>query len=298
MRYLTFLIGLLVTFSVSAEPRTCARIISMAPSITETLYELGLGDRIVGVTRFCRYPPEAQKIEKIGGFLDVNIEQIVTLKPSHVIALHESVDALQPLRRFGISIVTVDQRSLSGIRESFSVIGKACQADDRASEKLKELERREAALKERLQGVQPLPTLVVVGRAHEGKRLSGVYVSGRDGVYSDILALIGSRNVNDQKTVAVPTLSPEGLLSIGAEAIIEVTNVDDPTTTIESLYDFWRGYPGIPAIMHGRLAILTEDYASIPGPRYILLAERFASVLYPDRFVTIHPTIALPARSR
>jgi iron complex transport system substrate-binding protein len=271
-------------FSAAAEGHSCARIVSLAPSITETLYELGLGDRLVGVTRFCRYPTEAQKIEKVGGFFDVSIERLVTLKPTHVFALQESADALQLLQRFGITILKVDHRSLQGIRDSFSSVGEACGLRERAVAKLKELEQRESALKERLKGVFPLKALVVVGRTHEASRLSGVYVSGRDGVYSDLLSLIGSRNVNDHPTAALPTLSPEGLMSLGAEVIIEIADADDGPADVEKLQSLWKGYPGIPAVANGRVAILTEDYASIPGPRYILLAERFAKVLYPDRF--------------
>jgi ABC-type Fe3+-hydroxamate transport system substrate-binding protein len=129
-----------------------------------------------------------------------------------------------------------------------------------------------------------LRALVVVGRIHEGKRLSGVYVSGRDGVYSDILSLIGAQNVSSHQTVALPTLSPEGLFALGPEAILEIRSLDDRVVDTKALAAFWQRYQKIPAIAEGRFAILSEDYASIPGPRYLLLAERFARVIYPERF--------------
>jgi iron complex transport system substrate-binding protein len=284
MRYLTILIAWTLSFGAAAEEGGCSRIVSLAPSVTEVVYELGLGDRLVGVTRFCRYPPQAQRVEKIGGLFDLNVEQIVTLKPTHVLALQESIDALAPLARFGIAIVQVDHRTVAGIRESFATIGEACDAQTRATAVLQDLEQREHDLQKKLEGAPSLKTLVVVGRTHEGSRLSGVYVSGNDGFYSDVLSLVGSTNVNQQRTIALPTLSPEGLLSLGAEAIIEIVSADDGPVDIGQLQSFWRQYSRIPAVTRGRVGIFSEDYASIPGPRYLLLAERFAKVLHPDRF--------------
>ncbi len=284
MRYLTILIAWILSFGAAAEGRGCTRIVSLAPSITEAVYELGLGDRLVGVTRFCRYPPPAQAVEKVGGLFDLNVERLVTLKPTHVLALQESTDALDPLVRFGITIVQVDHRTLAGIRESFSTIGEACDVQARAAAILQDLEQRERALQKRLVGAPSLKTLVVVGRTHEGSRLSGVYVSGSDGFYSDVLSLIGSTNINQQRTIALPTLSPEGLLSLGAEAIIEIVSEEDGSVDVNLLQRFWKQYSRMPAVTRERIGILTEDYASIPGPRYILLAERIAKVLHPNRF--------------
>jgi iron complex transport system substrate-binding protein len=286
MRYFAALVVLIVSVlspGAAAEARGCARIVSLAPSITETLYELGLGDRLVGVTRFCRYPEQAQTVQKVGGLFDLNLEQILTLKPTHVFALHENIDALQPLLRFGISIVQVDHRTVEGIKQSFSTIGEKCDVQARAAAILHDLRQREKALLKKLEGAPSLKTLVVVGRTHEGSRLSGVYVSGSDGFYSDVLALIGSTNVNRQRTIALPTLSPEGLLSLGAEAVVEISNQDDGPVDVEKLKSLWTQYPRMPAVVRGRVGILTEDFASIPGPRYILLAERIARILYPDR---------------
>ncbi len=285
--YFTYLVASIMwtpSFDATAEARACTRIVSLAPSITEVVYELGLGDRLVGVTRFCRYPTQAQAVAKVGGLFDLNIEQLVSLKPSHVFVLNENSDALRLLRRFGINIVQIDHRTVGGIHQSFSTIGETCGASVRAQAALRDFEQRERDLKERLRGVPPLQTLVVVGRTHEGSRLSGVYVSGNDGFYSDILSLVGSTNVNKQRTVAVPTISPEGLLSLGAQAIVEIVSENDGPVDEAKLQSFWMQYPRNPAVAEGRVAILSEDYASIPGPRYILLAERLARVLYPDRF--------------
>jgi len=262
----------------------CSRLVSLAPSITETVYELGLGDRLVGVTRFCRYPADAENVAKVGGFLDLNVEQIVALKPTTVLALHESREALRPLITMGISVLEVDHRNLAGLKASISSVGAHCDRRERADAKLYEFSQREQLLKARLSGVPMLKALVVVGRVHEGKRLSGVYVSGRDGIYSDILSLIGSQNVSSHQTVAIPTLSPEGLVALAPEAILEIRSSDDRVVDTQELKAFWERYPKVPAIADGRFAIISDAYASIPGPRYLLLAERFARVIYPERF--------------
>lgn len=274
----------MLTQSVFAEGHGCARIVSLAPSITEAVYELGLEERLVGVTSFCRYPQAAQKIEKIGGYFDVNLERIVTLKPTLVVTLQEGVHAVMPLKRFGIEVLEVDHRSIAGIKASFTQIGELCTVRERAVAKLEELSAEEHALKQRLHGVPSFATLIVVGRVHEGSALSSIYLSGRDGVYSDVLTLIGSKNANTNRTIAIPAISPEGLLSLKPEAVIEIASVDEGRLNSEQRRELWHRYPTIPAVASNRIAILTEDYASIPGPRYIQLAHRLAQALYPERF--------------
>ncbi len=279
-RQVTWLVlALLFASSAHAQP-ACATIVSLAPSITEVLFDLGLGDRIVGATRFCRYPPAAQEIKRVGGFYDVSVEQIAALSPSEIFVLKESAQLVRPLARLGKHIVEVDHTTVAGIKESYRTIGRVCGLKQVAEERIAALEKEEGELRvqcARPEGATPR-AMVVVGRTKYGSAYSGVYISGRDGFYSDVLQLVGTANVHQTQTVAVPTLSPEGILRLAPDVIVEIVNVDDGEVP-NNYMAFWERFRSVPAVKRRQVVLLTQDFASIPGPRYVQLARALSSVL-------------------
>jgi iron complex transport system substrate-binding protein len=260
----------------------CERIVSTAPSVTELLFDLGLGSRLVGATEFCRYPSDALKVPRVGGYLDLNLERVVALKPSVVFGLKESEAALKPLERFNVETQLLDHTSLGGIRASYSKVAQICGISERAQMKLAAFAARERLLAESCRASRGSGALkrvmVVVGRTREGSADSGVYVSGSDGFYSDIVSLLGAVNVHAGRTVAVPSLSAEGIRALAPDVVIDIVNVDDPADE-RGFEAFWRQFPELPAVQQGRVVVLSDDYASIPGPRYITLAERLSKVI-------------------
>ena len=103
--------------SQNAQPR---RIVSLAPSVTEVLFEAGLGARVVGVTSYCRYPADALRIAKVGGYLTPSYEALVALHPDLVVVLPEHEDVEPRITRLGLTALRVDHRSLSGIVDSIT----------------------------------------------------------------------------------------------------------------------------------------------------------------------------------
>lgn len=262
----------------------CARIVSLAPSVTEVVFDLGLGDRLVGVTRYCRYPPEAEKIPKVGGFYDVSLEHIVGVKPTYIFGLRENAAILSSARRFDIGSQEVDHTTTDGIKESLVTIARVCGVEKKGEARVAELEREERELHARMEGAPAYKTLVVVGRTHEGSTVSSLYVSGKDGFYSGVLAILGMRNVNQDATISIPTLSAEGLLALAPDVIVEIVAPDDSQASDDTA-PWWRRYQQIPAVGQGRVFTLKSDYASIPGPRYIRVAHDLADKLKPKRGV-------------
>jgi iron complex transport system substrate-binding protein len=272
--FLTVL-AILCAGSSRAQAEPCARIVSLAPSVTEVLFELGLGGKLVGVTRYCRYPREAQAIPQVGGFYDMSLENLLALKPTYVFGLRENAEIRHSATRFGVPSQEVDHTTIVGIKKSIETIAVVCGVQSRAKELLAQLEQREQKVRAQMHGFPSYKTLVVVGRMHEGNSLSGVYVSGKDGFYSGVLEILGLKNVNSDATVAIPTLSPEGLLALAPEVIVEVVNTDDPESPAGEQSP-WKRYATLPAVRSDRIFLFRQDYASIPGPRYIMLVEEFA----------------------
>jgi iron complex transport system substrate-binding protein len=267
--------------TVSSPP--CARIISLAPSVTEVIFSLGLGPNVVGVTKYCRYPKEASTKPTIGGFLDINSELVFASRPSIVFALRESEATVQTLKRLGLHVVVLNHNTLAGIKKSISTVGEHCGVSEIATQLITTLNREEKEIAAKVVEGERLNALVVVGRTSEGRKTSGVYVSGKDGFYSEILNLLRIENVNDRQTVALPTISIEGISQLNPDIIVEIVNVDDEID-IHSLHEYWSQFSTIKAVKTKRIFFFSEDFASIPGPRYIHMARALAQKVYPNHF--------------
>jgi iron complex transport system substrate-binding protein len=256
--------------------------VSLAPSVTEVLFELGLGDRLSGVSRYDRFPPAVEALPRVGGLFDPAIERIVALKPSLVVALVEFGEKASYLRTLGLVVETVDHRSVGGILASLDSLGARCGVAGRAGQVRARLERAIATVRSQTAEHRPVRTLVVVGAGSLGGARRSVFVSGRDGFYDELIELAGGVNVVTGKTVEVPTVSAEGLLALDPEVIIEVLDrAESPGISAAEIEGSWRELATLRAVRAGRVHVVSDDYATIPGPRFVSTLERFAALLEP-----------------
>ncbi len=266
----------------SSESREAARIVSMAPSVTETLYALGLGDRVVGVTRFCRYPAEAREKPKIGGFYDPNFEAIVALRPDLVVMLVEHEQWAPAFRKLGLRTLAVRHVDVPGIRDSITAVGRACGAEAKAAEVLSDIDARLARVRERVTGHPRPRVLVVVNRDLGSGRLEDVYVASGKGHLGAVLELAGGENAYREGPEGFPIVSSEGILHINPEVIIDV--VSDESLAhwgAESIRADWQQLDQVDAVRTGRVYVYADDRACLPGPGFIRLVEAFAKLLHP-----------------
>lgn len=272
----------LLPISASAE-NPCARIISLAPSITETVYELGLWDSLVGVTRYDTYPPAVKEKTVIGGFLDPNLETIISLKPSLVLALTEQRDFVHSLEKLGIKTAIVEHRSIDGILKSFSEIGGLCAVPGRAKELTDEKENYLNAVKARTGTFPQKKVVVIVSRTYDSADLKDLYLSGSDGFYDELLSYAGGRNVFKKMTGSMTGTSVEGLYALDPDYIIELLpprgSLNIPS---ERLQMPWMKLSVLRAVRDGHVFLLDDDWATIPGPRMTILLDRFAEILHPE----------------
>ncbi|MBM4353800.1 MAG: ABC transporter substrate-binding protein [Deltaproteobacteria bacterium] len=261
----------------------CTRIVSMAPSITETLFALGLGDAVVGVTRYCLHPPEAARRAIIGGFYDPNYEAIVGLSPTVVMLLPEHSDHAGRLAELGIPVHAVPQATVTQILASLEDIGRSCGIPERGGELAAALRGRLAAVESRTTG-RPRPgVLISVGREMGGGVLRDIFVAGRGTFYDELVGLAGGSNVYDGLTIQYPTLSTEGLLRLNPQVIIEIVpELQQRGLTAEVVIRDWDSLASLNAVRGHRIHVLTEDWAVIPGPRFVLLLDRLARILHPE----------------
>jgi iron complex transport system substrate-binding protein len=275
------------TIAKSINPESPTRIISLAPSITEVLFELGQGGRVVGVTRYCDFPPGALEKSRVGGYFDVNFEAVLALKPDLVVHLVEHEDARKRLGDLGIETLAVDHSRVEGILRSITVIAQRCGVPERGEQLDRHLNDRILQIRKRyltLAPVRPLAAtkprvLVAVGRLMDKSSGGEVFISGSDGFYDDLIALAGGDNAYREATLKFPAISREGLVRLDPDVILEM--VPDLTGEADrrNLMDIWKEKFGTRAVLEGQVHVLGEDYVVVPGPRFVDLLEDMARII-------------------
>jgi iron complex transport system substrate-binding protein len=273
--------------SVPSQPAvsTPRRIISLAPNVTEVLFALGLGDRVVGVTRFCDYPPEVAAIPKVGGYMDPSYESIVALRPDLTILLTSHRDVRRELEKLHIRTMTTPHETIADIRVSIQLIGGVCGVPDRAAAMIGELDRRMSAVRAAVAG-RPRPrVLICLERDVTTGQLSGLYMAGRHTFYDEILEAAGGTNASTNEVVTYPEMSAEGVVNVDPEIIVDLTSRKvsggQPQVAITRQ---WDRLATVTAVRTRRVYAIVGDYALRPGPRYAQFIEELARLLHPEAF--------------
>ena len=257
------------------------RIVSLAPSITEILFSLGLGDRVVGVTRYCTYPAVALTKTKIGGYYDPDYEEILRLKPDLVIMLAEHAAAKHCLRNFHINILQVDHNTIGDIVQSIKVIGDACGSVPAANSIVASIKRTMERIRGKTIHMHRPRVMVAVGRSVGA--VGGLYIAGTGTYYDEMIRLAGGENAFARKGIAFPMISPEGICRINPEIVIDmVPESDEKSADDGEILAGWTKVGRIDAVRNGRVYLFRQDFAQIPGPRFILILELMAKVIHPE----------------
>jgi iron complex transport system substrate-binding protein len=273
--------------SAAGRPRAAGalpyeRIVSMAPSITEILFELGLGDNVVGVTDYCDYPPEVLDKEKIGGYYDPNYEAVYLLNPDLVIMLTEHEEPKTYFSQLGLNVLVVDHSTISGILKSIMAVGKTNEVLSKAESLVRDLRERMEQIRIKTQDLERPRVMVSVGRNMGSGSLKDVYISGKDNFYDEMITLSGGINSYEGK-VAFPVVSGEGIIRINPEVIIDmIPDIELKSWNRTMILKEWETVSQVDAVKNGRVYIFGEDYVVVPGPRFILILEKMAKVLHPD----------------
>ncbi len=274
----------------TAAPKACGshgerpcRIVSLSPSVTETLFAIGLGAHVVGVTRFCSYPPEACKKPGVGGYIDPNYEAIVSLNPDVAVLLPEQAGMKQNLATLGIDTVTVDNKRVEDILLAIETLGQTFGAGDEAAALTEQLRGRIKVIRDRTANLTHPAVLVSVARGMGSIGIKTVYIAGRGGYFDELLDIVGGRNVYRDKKMKFPRLSWEGLLGLNPDIILDlVPSMKKNGWDEEEIKHEWETMKGLRAVRDKRVYVLGEDYVTIPGPRFILLLEDMAGAIHPE----------------
>jgi iron complex transport system substrate-binding protein len=280
IRRRVFGILLLAAASFGAEPQ---RIVSTAPSITELLYALGLGNRVVGVTRFCRYPPEAQLKPKIGDYTSPNLEAIASLRPDLVIIQTNPVHLADRLGKLKLRVLEINQDNIAAIDKSIHDVGAVTGTEGVAAQLSASIREGLEKIRARASGLPRVRMMFVIGRSPN--RLDGLVVAGRASYLNEVIDVAGGENVFRDALAGYPEVSLEEVMARNPEVIVDMGDMSDTVGVTEehkrNVIALWNRVPNLAAVKQHRVFAVASDIFVVPGPRVIDAAKAFAEMLHP-----------------
>jgi iron complex transport system substrate-binding protein len=256
------------------------RIVSIVPSVTEMLFAMGAGPRVVGVSSFDRYPLEAVNRPRVGGLIDPDIERIIALRPDLVVVYGTQSDLRMQMQRAGIPIFPYEHSGLADITRTIRQIGERVGSPREGEALATRIESDISAIRKLVAG-RPRPrTLLVFGR--DADTLRGIYASGAIGFLSDVLDAAGGTNVFSDVQRQSLQATTEMVIARAPEVIVEI-GADTASTKIRNLAA-WNAIESVPAVRNRRIYLLTGDEMMNPGPRVTGSLRRIAEVLHPEAF--------------
>jgi iron complex transport system substrate-binding protein len=256
-------------------PDTPKRVVALAPSITEIIFSLGRQDRLVGVTQFSDYPPEAQQLPKVGTYVHLDLEKIVSLTPDLCIAVKDGnpIDVVRRLEDIGIPVYAVDPRGFSSVMDAVARIGQVMNAVDEAG-------RLVGDMKQRIERVSTLAAKA----AHQPRvffqiGISPIVAVGSGTFINELIVTAGGKNLSAGET-AYPRYSTEQVLALSPEVLI-ITSM-----TRGGMFDKikaqWESWPQMPAVQNHRIHVVDSDLFDRPTPRMVAGLEYLFALIHPD----------------
>jgi iron complex transport system substrate-binding protein len=258
--------------------KTPQRIISLAPSNTEILFALGLGDKVVGVTDFCNYPEEAKSIEQIGTYFEPNIEKIFSLSPDLVLAITGLPEVIAKLEELGIPALILDPSDLEAVLANIQLVGKVTGAEKEAEALVSEMRGRIAVVTEKVTEVKERPAVFCEIDATDPSK---PWTTGPGSFMDAMILLSGGTNVAAGAESAWVQLSAEEIIAKDPDIIILADSKYGVTP--ESVRER-PGWEVITAVKEGAIFDLNDDLISRPGPRIVDGLEAVARIIHPELF--------------
>jgi iron complex transport system substrate-binding protein len=266
--------------ALASPPR---RIVSCAPNFTEILFALGLGEQVVGVTDFCRYPPEALKKERIGGFLNPNLEKVIYLNPDLVILPQTKSQLGAKIQKLNLPVIELPNESLSDSLNAIETIGETTGIPERGRALRTKLERELDLIRGKYKKAEKVRTLIVVDRSPDA--LKDLYASAPGTYLNEILEIAGGTNILSRQPALYPKISKESLIGLNPEVILDTTLAGQNYTsqTLQAALRSWEDLPLLDAVKNKRVYLLTNPAVTIQGPRLAETAGYIAELLHERR---------------
>ena len=264
------------TLAVPAQTRP-QRIVSTTPSFTETLFALGVGNRVVGVSQFCNYPPEVRKLPKVGSYIRPDPEAIARLTPDLVILQQNSSELAERLNALHIAFIEVPYTTLEDVFTEIQFIGKAAGVPERSAGLIAQIKGSLAAIQSKAKAL-PSPRVAVIVDRQQGT-LNNLIAVGPDNYVNQILEIAGGANVLAKPGLPqYPRISLETILRENPDVIIDLSSTQETEAASRAsrvaTLALWGQYRDLKAVRSGHVYAGTTDSLVVPGPRTPIAAQR------------------------
>jgi len=260
-----------------------SRIVSLVPAVTEMLFAVGAGSKVIAVSSFDTFPPEVRKLPQVGALIDPDTERILALRPDLVVIYGSQQDTRARFERAGIRIFAYRHGGLAAMLDTMRQVGAVAGRAAAAADTARQVQGRLDQLRDRVRGRPRPQTLLVFERSPQ--TLRGIYASGGAGFLNEMLEYAGGANVfADVKRESVQP-SQESILTRAPQAILEIRGsglLSDVDARRD--HDVWNHLPSLPAVRQRRVYFLAGSPLVVPGPRVAEGVEMMARALHPDAF--------------
>lgn len=281
---LTYILTLCIIYHLQAQPSP-QRIASLAPHITEIIFKLGAGDRLIARTDFCRYPAAANHIESIGGYLNIDFEKLVVLKPDLVLQF-PNAEYRRKLESLGFIVEEVSNETVAEILGGIRQVGHLLELEQRANKVCDGIRDTLDLVSTNLyKNLTPVWGLLLVGR--EQGSLKGLYAAGKKTYLSEIWEMCGGKNVFPEIKQRYFSVNKEDLLKKDVDVILEFHagwNLNSRERIKEQ--NVWSVFNNLKAVQDKDIYFLSEDYFVIPGPRISKIAIQFSKIIKSKQMVS------------
>jgi iron complex transport system substrate-binding protein len=257
-------------------PMRVSRVVTLAPNLTEIVYFVGAGDRLVGNTTYCDYPEPARHVTKVGDTLQPSVERIIALHPDVIfVSTASQLEAFTAqLEAQSIAVYVTDPHDLEGVLRAITAIGELLGEHDHGTQLVANLRQRTLAVEERVRQTKPVKVFFQLSK-------EPLYTAGRDAFVTDLIKRAGGESVTRDVPGAWPRYSAESAVAARPEAIIMASAESMGGTASDGIA---ASLSKSPAALAGRVYKVNGDFLTRPGPRLIDGLEQIARALHPEVF--------------
>ena len=253
------------------------RIVSLAPNITEILFGLGLDEEIVGVSIHCNYPDKVKDRVRVGSYISLDFERIVSLKPDLIIATGagNTREMVERLERLGFPTYAIFPKRFDDVLQSIRHLGQVVAKEKEALSIIESMQRRKERVVERTKNLSRPKVFLQIGEAP-------IVTVGKGSFGDDLIRLSAGENIAGNDREMYPRLGMEEILKRSPEVI--VISSMNPRGDYEKAFREWERWKMIPAVKQGRIYLIDSDLIDRPSPRIIEGLEEMARLLHPEKF--------------
>jgi iron complex transport system substrate-binding protein len=260
--------------TLSSSPK---RMISLAPNVTEILFTLGLDREIVGVSIHCNFPEAAKTKARVGSYISLDFEKILSLKPDLIIATGagNTLEMVERLEKLGFPTYVIFPKNFDGILTSIHHLGQILGREKEAQETISNMQARRQRVIDGTRGLPRPRVFLQIGEAP-------IVTVGKGSFADDLIHLAGGENIAEGNGKMYPRLGLEEILRRAPEVII-ISSMN-PQGNYDKVLQEWARWKTIPAVQNGRIYLVDSDLIDRPSPRIIDGLEEMARIIHPEKF--------------